>query len=91
MAVISNKIESKVDDHVFIMIEREERPTVSIDVYRDGQIGVRVNGYGIFNAFLDVERVHGNVMFKEEHRYCPMCGQELQLFSSRAHQCPKDK
>ena len=76
------------DDHVFIVIECPGRPTLSIDITnqhcRRG-VGIRVDGMGIFHALVDLKELKpkGEAMF----RYCEMCGEKLQLASSRGHQC----
>lgn len=81
-------IQDSPDDHVFIVIECPGRPMISIDVKnlagRRG-VGIRVEGMGIFSALVDLKELapRGEALF----RYCGMCGEKLQLHSSRSHQC----
>lgn len=79
------------DDHVFILIECPGRPAISIDVTNNHcrrGLAVRVNGMGIFNMLVDLKELQGKgeLIF----RYCSMCGEKLQLHSSRDHECKSE-
>lgn len=76
------------DEHVFIVIECPERPKLSLDLMNcHGRrcLEVRVDGMGIFGGLVDLKELSpkGESMF----RYCGMCGEKLELLSSRSHQC----
>lgn len=77
------------DQHVFIVIRCPGRPAISLDLMNPhGRRGlsVRVDGMGIFSALVDLKElkpVSGDAIF----RYCGMCGEKLNLFSSRGHTC----
>jgi hypothetical protein len=48
------------DDHVFIVIECPNRPTISIDVtncHSRRGVAIRVDGMGIFNALVDLKEL----------------------------------
>lgn len=89
--VISKKIEAGTNDHVLVVIERENRPTISIDQSSDGCLSVRVDGMFMFNMGSFVERMQ----FKGDpespklpmKRFCPLCGEEIKLWSSAGHKC----
>lgn len=88
VGLIQQQIEANVDDHVFIVIKRPGRPTVSLDlanVHGRGYLSVRVNGMGMGGQLVDVEHLPpaGNAL----HRYCPFCGEEINLVSSKTHRC----
>ena len=79
------------DEHVFIVVECEGRPTISIDIinYHGRRcLGIRVDGNGILDILLDVKDLEprGESMF----RFCGMCGEKIQMHSSRSHRC-KDR
>ena len=89
--VITQKIQAGVDDHVFIVIEREGRPTISIDIMNEhgrGCMGVRLNGTVAFNMLVDTAALPPKG--KEIHRYCPICGEEICLWSSIGHHCKEE-
>lgn len=76
------------DNHVFIVIECPDRPVISVDITNEhGRrgIGIRIDGMGLFYALVDLKELDpkGEAMF----RFCGMCGEKLQLHSSRGHQC----
>lgn len=81
-------IQRSPDEHVFIVIECPERPTVSIDIMnhhgRRG-LGIRVDGMSISDTLLDLKELppKGESLF----RYCGMCGEKIQLLSSGGHEC----
>jgi len=87
--VHTTKISAGIDDHVFILIEREGRPTTSLDLTGEG-LSVRSNGYFIGSLFVDVERTEMKGDSTILHRFCPLCGERLVLASLRAHQCERD-
>lgn len=81
-------VQDDADEHVFVMIECSGRPPISLDIMnRHGRrgLGVRVDGMGIFDVLLDIRELspQGHAM----HRFCGMCGEKIQLHSSRSHQC----
>ncbi len=76
------------DDHVFIVIECPDRPTISVDLmnHHGRRVAcIRVDGMGVFSGMVDLKELlpKGDVLF----RYCGMCGEKIQLHSSRPHQC----
>lgn len=85
----STKIQQDTpDDHVFIVVECSNRPTISIDITNEHHrrsVGIRVDGMGIFGALVDLKELppKGEANF----RYCGMCGEKFQMHSSRAHRC----
>ena len=87
--LIQHVIEAGLDDHVFIMVKRPGRATVSIDMdNRHGRAGlsVRTDGHGIASIMTDVdwkEPKSGGVLA----RFCPMCGEKLNHILSSGHQC----
>ncbi len=84
--------QESADDHVFIVVECPDRPTISIDITnphgRRG-MGVRVNGMGIFSALVDLKEL-GPTKCERLFRFCGMCGEKLKLHSSRSHECPEE-
>lgn len=87
--VISHKIQVGVDDHVFIMIERPDRPTISLDfmnAHGRGVLSVRSDGCGIGSLVCDVKWIDPKSNLPLA-RYCPMCGEKLNLCSSFSHSC----
>ena len=85
----STKIQQDTpDDHVFIVVECSNRPTISIDITNEHHrrsVGIGVDGMGIFGALVDLKELppKGEANF----RYCGMCGEKFQMLSSRAHRC----
>ena len=83
------------DDHIFIVLECEGRPTISIDITgeRGGgrYIGVRMDGMCLISAALDIAPL---VLPPREQkpfqymRFCPICGGKIDSFSSAGHACP---
>ncbi len=76
------------DDHVFIVIDCKGRPPISIDMTNPhGRRGlsVRVDGMGIFRMLVDLKELpaKGEALF----RYCGICGEKIELHSSRPHEC----
>ena len=87
--LIQHVIEAGLDDHVFIMVKRPGRPTVSLDLdNRHGRAGlsVRTDGHGIASIVTDVgwKTPKSGKIFE---RFCPMCGEEIDHLSSAGHQC----
>jgi len=82
-------VQDSAGEHVFVVVECPDRPAISIDITcphgRRG-VGIRVDGMGIFNALLDVEHLPP-ISSSTLDRYCGMCGEKLQLHSSRGHEC----
>lgn len=79
-----------VDDHVFIWIECEGRPAISIDLMNSrGRrcLSVRADGHGLFSAVVDVQWLD-NAGSERPRRFCAECGAKIDLFSSRGHECP---
>jgi hypothetical protein len=85
-------IKSDADDHIWITIECPDRPVISIDImnlHGRRSLDVRVDGMGMFGCLLDVKELppsSGDLL----HRYCSMCGEKLNLYSSRPHVCPNE-
>lgn len=80
--------QSSPDEHVFIVVECPGRPTISIDITNQHgrrSLGVRLDGMGVADMLVDLKELptKGETMF----RYCQMCGNKLQLLSSRPHKC----
>ena len=77
------------DTHVHIWIEQKDKPSISIDLnnahHRRG-MGVRLDGMSVLNFYADLEspeKPTGNRM----QRFCPFCGEEFNLVSSKSHSC----
>lgn len=88
VGLIQQHVDAEPDDHVFIVIRRTGRPTVSLDlanVHGRGYLSVRVNGMGMGGHLVDVEHLPpaGSAL----HRFCPFCGEEINLVSSKSHRC----
>lgn len=87
--LVQHVIEADVDDHVFIMVKRPGRPTVSLDLANShgrAGISVRTDGHGIASIMTDVdwkEPKSGDVFA----RFCPMCGEKLNHVLSSGHHC----
>lgn len=87
--VIQQKIEAAQDEHVFILIETPGRPSISIDIedaHGRRSMSVRLNGMGFAGLLVDAVELAP----MEENawlRFCPYCGEKLNDFSSRPHQC----
>jgi len=67
------------DEHVFIMIECEDRPTISLDLANlHGRrcLSIRVNGMTIGSSLLDVEELP--TLTTRLKRWCPFCGEEIE-------------
>ncbi len=88
--VIHREIKAETGDHVFITIYRPDRPTISIDYFNDGGLGIRSDGFGIadVNVFLkpdDLPMIDFPLI-----RYCPVCGQKIDFLSSAPHHCKEN-
>lgn len=86
--ILSSKITAAIDDHVFIIIEREGRPTISLDLMNNhgrASLGIRSDGNGIANVLCDV----GSLKPKSGamNRFCPMCGIKIDHSQSFDHEC----
>lgn len=87
--VVQYSIDAEIDDHIFIMVKRKDRPTISIDImncHGRATLSVRSDGMGIGSILCDVaplKPASGKILT----RYCPMCGEKLDNFSSAPHQC----
>jgi hypothetical protein len=80
--------QESVDEHVFVIINCPDRPTVSIDITdHHGRRGlsVRIDGMGVGEFLVDLKELPA--IAGKLFRYCGMCGEKLNLHSSRAHQC----
>lgn len=80
------------DDYVFVVIETPEKPTVTLDIHNaHGRrtLSVRINGMSIGGLLLDVEELPG-VSHRIE-RFCPYCGEELNIVSARPHKCEESR
>lgn len=89
--VITHKIEAGIDDHVFIVIERPDRPTCSLDLtntHGRAYLSVRSNGMGIGGHLIDVSLIEPKS--EAMMRFCPYCGEKLNLISSGIHTCETD-
>jgi len=81
-----NQINS--DEHIFIWIKCQDRPDISIDIQNIAgrrTMGTRINGMGIVGQLLDL--IELEPISKEIHRFCPICGEEINLVSSKLHEC----
>jgi hypothetical protein len=83
-----------VNTHVFIHVRNpEERPDISLDLTNlAGRqvMMVRVNGMVVASLLLDVKELPakgGEVLT----RYCPVCGEEINIGSSKMHQCDETR
>jgi hypothetical protein len=80
------------DDHVFVWIKRKGRPDISIDLHEvHGRyaLGVRTGGMSLAHMLVDVEPLKP-LGGEPVHRFCPFCGDEINIVSSKTHVC-KDK
>lgn len=76
------------DDHVFIWIQRAERPDVSIDLHNShgrGWLSVRSEGESVGGFVVDTAWLEP--AGEKLQRFCAYCGDELNLISSRPHVC----
>jgi hypothetical protein len=92
MTIPHHITQNSPDDHAFIVIECPGRPAISIDVMNHAGrrgVGIRVDGMGIFHALVDLKELKpkGEALF----RFCGMCGEKIQLHSSRTHKCGPDE
>ena len=76
------------DDYVFLLIQAPDRPSVTVDirnVHSRRTLSVRINGMQIGSMLLDMKELPpvGDMI----ERFCPYCGKELNLVSSRTHIC----
>jgi hypothetical protein len=93
MRVIKQIIDAGIDDHVFIMITRPDRPTVSLDLtnlHGRASLSVRASGMTIAGVMVDVKELGPAGDNQLIHRYCPICGKGLNLSLSGVHECDQD-
>jgi hypothetical protein len=91
--LVSSQITAGVDDHIFIMVERPQKPTISLDISNShgvSTLSVRSAGNGIASIRCDVGALKptGGLGLT---RFCPMCGEELNHFSSLSHGCKSEQ
>lgn len=89
--VVSEEIEAELSDHVFVVVKRPGRQTVTLDLHNThgrAVLWVRTNGHFIASVLCDVElkvpKSDGLI------RYCPMCGEKLNHLSSKSHVCKEE-
>lgn len=91
MGLIQQRIEASADDHVFVIIERDEGPVVSLDLtnsHGHGVLSVRSDGMTIGTILTDVAVTEHVGDSQRLQRFCPYCGEEKNLVSSRdRHVC----
>lgn len=89
--LIQQRIEAGADDHVFIVIERDEGPTISLDLsnpHGHGSLSVRADGMTIASVLTDVTVAPHVGDSQRLRRFCPYCGQERNLAASvDRHHC----
>lgn len=91
--VKSTNIKATQDEHVFITAEFEDRPTVSLDLcvaHGRRYLGVRVNGMTVSSLLLDVEELPTMPDQIAFIRFCPYCGEEINIISSKSHHCKNE-
>jgi hypothetical protein len=87
-------IELAEDEHLFIWVKRGDRPDVSLDLSMSrgrGYLSVRSDGMGIGGLLVDVAQMEPGARDRPLQRYCPFCGDELVLISSKSHVCAEDE
>lgn len=85
------RVKHDVDEHVQFVLDCDDRPTIGFSVGNpNGRriFHISVDGMGIFSGLLDVE--HLGPKSNRIARFCPYCGEELVLLSSRLHSCEQD-
>lgn len=88
--LVSYKIKADIDDHIFIMVEREGKPTISLDITNTHGITclhARVEGNSIASIRCDVEPLPFKVGENWRVRYCSTCGEEINPVLSSGHTC----
>lgn len=85
-------VEINEDDHVLLWVKRKGRPDISVDLHEvHGRyaLGVRSGGMMLSHLLVDVEplKPHGGAPVQ---RWCPFCGEEINLASSKTHRCKED-
>lgn len=79
------------DEHVWITVECDGRPTISIDIGNNhGRrfMSVRIDGMSHYSMLLDTAHLPPRSSDDwMEHRFCPFCGEEINFLSSKSHIC----
>ena len=86
--LISQEISCESDDHVFLVIRRKDHNTISLDLTNEHgrvNLSVRSEGNGIASILCDMAPVKPKSNYIA--RYCSFCGEKLEVFSSRGHNC----
>jgi hypothetical protein len=91
--VISKIVDAAQDEHVYVSIRTPDRPTLSIDISNShGRrvLSLRVDGMGVAGFLVDV--IDLEAMNNDgEIRWCPFCGEKIEMFSSATHVCSEQK
>lgn len=85
----STVIDADQDEHVYIRIDTEDRPTLSLDVadtHGRRTLSIRVNGMVVSSLLVDVEAMD-TMKDGAWKRFCPYCGEEINFISSKTHVC----
>lgn len=79
------------DEHVWLTVECEGRPTISIDIgngHGRRFMSVRIDGMTHHSMLLDTKELGPRSGDEwKNHRFCPFCGEEILMVSSRPHVC----
>lgn len=79
------------DEHVWITVNCEGRPTLSIDIgnaHGRRYMSVRLDGMTHHSMLLDTAHLPSRSSNDWlEHRFCPFCGDKIDFLSSRTHTC----
>jgi hypothetical protein len=84
-------IKQDVDEQIVVILECEGRPTVGMNVGNwHGRRGLQisVDGMGMFSTLLDLKEL--GPLGDRIAKFCPYCGEELVLVSSKTHFCSDD-
>lgn len=85
------RLTHEVDENVQVLLDCEDRPSVGFYVgntHGHRMFHISINGMGIYSGMLDVD--HLGPKGERIARFCPYCGEELVLVSSRTHFCHDD-
>ena len=77
---------------VHILLDCDDRPSVNFDIinmHGKRSLDIRIDGLGVFSMLLDVGEI-GPAGDSIPRRFCPICGEKINLLSSRGHSCKED-
>jgi len=84
--------QGNANNPVHILLDCDDRPSVNFDIinmHGRRSLDIRLNGMSIFSMLLDVDAL-GYAGDSNPRRFCPICGEKINLLSSRGHSCKLD-